>query len=38
MSVTGAIEVNGAALVADPSGALWWGARRLLAFAVECSC
>ena len=33
MSVAGGIEVNGAALVADPSGALWWDAHRLLAFA-----
>ena len=33
MSVAGAIEINGAALVADPSGALWWDAHRLLAFA-----
>jgi uncharacterized protein len=27
------IEINGAKLVADPSGALWWEAHRLLAFA-----
>ncbi len=33
MSVAGAIEINGAALVADPSGALWWDTHRLLAFA-----
>ena len=27
------IEINGATLIADPSGALWWPAHQLLAFA-----